>query len=100
MPALSPGKAHEGFCAARAGDWDDVLEGGGVTARLLPCHHWSARGARDRRHALWCSFAVETAAGRIYAMGDTGYDDGRPYALAAARGPYRLATKRISSSGM
>jgi len=25
MPALSPGKAHEVFCAARAGDWDTAV---------------------------------------------------------------------------
>ncbi|SFI62716.1 L-ascorbate metabolism protein UlaG, beta-lactamase superfamily [Jannaschia pohangensis] len=75
----------------RAGDWGDVLEGGGVTARLLRCHHWSARGTRDRSHALWCSFAVETPAGRILVMGDTGYDRGRPYQAAAEHGPYRLA---------
>lgn len=74
-----------------AGDWDEVLEGGGVTVRLLQCHHWSARGTRDRSHALWCSFAIETAAGRIFASGDTGYDAGRPYDVAAAHGPYRLA---------
>ncbi|SDY65737.1 L-ascorbate metabolism protein UlaG, beta-lactamase superfamily [Jannaschia faecimaris] len=76
---------------ARAGDWDDVLEGGGISTRLLQCHHWSARGTRDRSHALWCSFAVETPVGRIYAMGDTGYDGGRPYEVAARYGPYRLA---------
>ncbi|WP_299294681.1 hypothetical protein [uncultured Tateyamaria sp.] len=34
MPALSPGKAHEVFCAARAGDWDTaVLQLG--TSRVL-----------------------------------------------------------------
>ena len=76
---------------ARAGDWGDVLEGGGVSARLLPAHHWSARGTRDRNHALWCSFALETPAGRVLAVGDTGYDRGRPYAAAAEHGPYRLA---------
>lgn len=76
---------------ARAGDWGDVLEGGGVAARLLPCHHWSARGTRDRSHALWCGFAVETPAGRLFVSGDTGYDRGRPYAAAAEHGPYRLA---------
>ena len=76
---------------ARAGDWGDVLEGGGVTARVLRAHHWSARGGRDRSHALWCSFALETPAGRVFACGDTGYDGGRPYAAAAEHGPYRLA---------
>ena len=76
---------------ARAGDWGDVLEGGGIAARLLPCHHWSARGTRDRSHALWCSFAVDTPSGKLFVSGDTGYDRGRPYEAAAEHGPYRLA---------
>ena len=76
---------------ARAGDWGDVLEAGGMSVRLLPCHHWSARGTRDRSHALWCSFTVDTRAGRIFVSGDTGYDQGRPYSAAAKYGPYRLA---------
>lgn len=82
---------------ARAGDWGDVLEGGGVTARLLRAHHWSARGTRDRSHALWCSFAVDTPAGRLFVSGDTGYDRGRPYAAAAEHGPYRLAILPIGA---
>ncbi|MCK0167560.1 MBL fold metallo-hydrolase [Jannaschia sp. S6380] len=75
----------------RVGDWGDRVEVAGVAIRLLPCHHWSARGTRDRSFALWCSFAVETPAGRVLACGDTGYDSGRPYAAAARHGPYRLA---------
>lgn len=82
---------------ARAGDWGDVMEVAGVTVRLLQCHHWSARGTRDRRHALWCSFALETGAGRIYVSGDTGYDGGRPYDVAAPHGPYRLALLPIGA---
>ena len=97
MPVLTPlgndtilRRAIDGV-DARAGDWGDVLEGGGVSARLLRAHHWSARGPRDRSHALWCSFALQTPAGRIFVSGDTGYDRGRPYAEAAKHGPYRLA---------
>ncbi|CTQ48662.1 metal-dependent hydrolase [Jannaschia donghaensis] len=82
---------------ARAGDWGDVIKVADLSVRLLPAHHWSARGTRDRRHALWCSFAVETGAGRIYASGDTGYDAGRPYDAGAAHGPYRLAILPIGA---
>jgi L-ascorbate metabolism protein UlaG (beta-lactamase superfamily) len=81
----------------RVGDWNDVIDVAGLSVRLLQCHHWSARGTRDRSHALWCSFAVETTAGRIYASGDTGYDGGRPYDIGAAHGPYRLATLPIGA---
>ncbi len=82
---------------ARAGDWDDVFEVAGLSVRILQCHHWSARGTRDRRHALWCSFAIETPVGRIYVSGDTGYDEGRPYAVGARHGPYRLALLPIGA---
>lgn len=82
---------------ARAGDWGDVMGVLDMSVRLLRCHHWSARGTRDRRHALWCSFALETGAGRIYVSGDTGYDTGRPYAIGAEHGPYRLALLPIGA---
>ncbi len=82
---------------ARAADWGDVLEIPGLRLRLLPCHHWSARGTRDRSMALWASFVLETSAGRILHIGDTGFDEGRPYAAAAAHGPYRLAILPIGA---
>lgn len=81
----------------RAGDWEEVVEAGGLRVRLLRCHHWSSRGPRDRRHALWSSFALDTPAGRVLAVGDTGYDEGRPYAAAARHGPYRFATIPIGA---
>jgi L-ascorbate metabolism protein UlaG (beta-lactamase superfamily) len=59
------------------GDWGDIFDIGGGAVRLHPAQHWSARGLRDRRMALWCGFVVETAARRVYIAGDTGYGDGR-----------------------
>lgn len=82
---------------ARAGDWEDVIAAGGVTVRLLRCHHWSSRKPGDRRHALWCSFAVDTPVGRVLVVGDTGFDGGRPYEAAARHGPYRLAVLPIGA---
>ncbi|MEM9798139.1 MAG: MBL fold metallo-hydrolase [Pseudomonadota bacterium] len=64
---------------ARAADWGEVLEIDGARITLTPCHHWSARGTRDRSMALWAAFVIETDAGRIFHIGDTGYDQGRPY---------------------
>lgn len=81
----------------RVGDWDDVLEVPGLRARLLQCHHWSARGTRDRSAALWAAFALETSVGKIFFVGDTGYDNGRPYEVAARHGPYRLAILPIGA---
>jgi len=59
------------------GDWHDrVTLGPGVTVTLTPANHWSARGFRDRRHALWCGFWIETPGPGIWFAGDTGYGDG------------------------
>ncbi|MCF1461530.1 MBL fold metallo-hydrolase [Agrobacterium vitis] len=67
-----------------------------VTAE--PCHHWSARGARDRRMALWAAFVLETPAGKIYHIGDTGFHDGINYRAAARKyGGFRLANLPIGA---
>lgn len=69
-------------------DWGDRTDlGNGVVVHAEPTQHWSARGARDRRHALWASFVIETPAGRIYAVGDSGLGDGRTFRRVGARHP-------------
>jgi L-ascorbate metabolism protein UlaG (beta-lactamase superfamily) len=75
-----------------ARDWDQSLGHGALTFHLEPCHHWSARGLGDRRMALWAAFVIEGPAGRLYHVGDTGFDDGRNYRSAEARhGQFRAA---------
>lgn len=62
------------------GDWHDVVElGDNARVHFEPCHHWSARGTKDRRWALWAAFLLETSAGKIYHIGDTGFHDGINY---------------------
>ena len=76
----------------KAGDWGDMLDFDGWRLHLDPCHHWSARGTRDRSHALWAAFTLETPVGRIFHIGDTGFDAGHPYTSARDRhGKIRLA---------
>ncbi len=69
-------------------DWRESTE---LSPRLRvhaePTLHWSARGMRDRRHALWASFVVDTPAGIIYAIGDTGFGDGASFREIARRHP-------------
>lgn len=73
---------------ARAVDWGDATDlGGGIIAHAEPTQHWSARGARDRSHALWASFVIETPAGKIYAVGDSGFADGGTFRRVALRHP-------------
>ena len=87
-------------CAAR--DWGDVVEHatdtGRVRIHLEPCHHWSARGLRDRRMALWSAFVIESAAGRTLVVGDAGYNDGRDYRKARAKhGGFRCAVLPVGA---
>lgn len=60
----------------RTGDWHDVLSLKDIAITLTPANHWSSRGIRDRRMALWCGFLIEAGGRRVWFAGDTGYGDG------------------------
>lgn len=91
------GKATKANCIAR--DWGEAVEvKPGVRIHFEPCHHWSARGFFDRRKALWAAFVIETPAGKIYHIGDTGYHEGINYRDAAKKhGPFRTAILPIGA---
>src|SRR6185436_2859244 len=84
---------------AEAYDWHDrVALGGGVSVTMVATRHWSARGLTDRNKALWASFVIETPAGRIYHVADSGYGDGHHFRGARDRyGPFRLAILPIGA---
>jgi L-ascorbate metabolism protein UlaG (beta-lactamase superfamily) len=84
---------------AEAFDWHDRVDlGGGVAATLVPTRHWSARGLFDRNKALWTSFVLETAVGKIYIVCDSGYGEGKHFrSVAQAHGPLRLAILPIGA---
>jgi L-ascorbate metabolism protein UlaG (beta-lactamase superfamily) len=84
---------------AEAFDWHDRVElGGGLAMTLVPTRHWSARGLFDRNKALWASFVLETPAGKIYVVCDSGYGDGQHFRrVAEAHGPLRLAILPIGA---
>jgi L-ascorbate metabolism protein UlaG (beta-lactamase superfamily) len=83
----------------QAVDWGDVADlGGGVVAHAEPTQHWSARGPRDRSHALWASFVIEAPAGKIYAVGDSGFGDGGTFRHIGRRhGRLKLALLPIGA---
>lgn len=69
-------------------DWRQSIElSPRVRVHAEPTQHWSARGLRDRRHALWASFVIETPSSRIYAVGDSGFGDGRTFREVRERHP-------------
>lgn len=80
-------------------DWGDHLSlSDTVDLHVEPVHHWSARGSRDRRMALWAGFVIDTPGGKIYHVGDTGFHDGINYRAAAERhGRFRLAILPIGA---
>ncbi|MEZ5871379.1 MAG: MBL fold metallo-hydrolase [Nitratireductor sp.] len=75
------------------GDWGDSAGlPGSMRVHFEPAHHWSARGMRDRRMALWAAFVIDGPAGKVYHVGDTGFHEGRNFALAGEKhGGFRLA---------
>jgi L-ascorbate metabolism protein UlaG (beta-lactamase superfamily) len=84
---------------AEAFDWHQRVElGNSLAATLVPTRHWSARGLFDRNKALWASFVLETPAGKLYIVGDSGYGDGGHFRrVAEAHGPLRLAILPIGA---
>jgi L-ascorbate metabolism protein UlaG (beta-lactamase superfamily) len=56
-----------------------------VLLDCVPTQHWSARGTRDRMHALWSSYVVKGPAHTLYIVGDSGFGDGRTFQNVARR---------------
>jgi len=84
---------------AEAFDWHDRVDlGSGVAVTLVPTRHWSARGLFDRNKTLWASFVLETPAGKLYIVCDSGYGEGSHFRSVAERhGPLRLAILPIGA---
>jgi L-ascorbate metabolism protein UlaG (beta-lactamase superfamily) len=82
-----------------AHDWNDRVEvGNDVVIHVEPAHHWSARGAGDRRMALWAGFVIDTPSGKLYFAGDTGFHDGVNYRLLLEKhGGFRFAILPIGA---
>jgi L-ascorbate metabolism protein UlaG (beta-lactamase superfamily) len=92
-------RGAEAAIRAEAHDWHDRVElGGGLAVTLVPTRHWSARGLFDRNTSLWASFVLETPAGKIYIVCDSGYGDGSHFRrVAEAHGPLRAAILPIGA---
>jgi L-ascorbate metabolism protein UlaG (beta-lactamase superfamily) len=80
-------------------DWKDRVDlGGGLAVTLVPTRHWTSRGLLDRNKALGASFVLETPAGKIYIVCDSGYGDGIHFRrVRDAHGPLRLAILPIGA---
>ena len=90
--------SNDAAIRARGVDWHQRIDLGGVAVTAVPTRHWSARGLFDRNKALWASFVLETPAGKIYAVGDSGYGDGVHFRRVRDRyGPLRLALLPIGA---
>jgi L-ascorbate metabolism protein UlaG (beta-lactamase superfamily) len=92
-------RAFDAAIRAEACDWQHRVElGNGIAVTLVPTRHWSARGLFDRNKALWASFVLETPAGKIYIVCDSGYGDGGHFRrVRDAHGALRLAILPIGA---
>jgi L-ascorbate metabolism protein UlaG (beta-lactamase superfamily) len=91
-------RSSDGAIRAEAFDWHDRVELGGVAVTLVPTRHWSARGLFDRNKTLWASFVLETPAGKIYVVCDSGYGTGAHFRrVAEIHGPLRAAILPIGA---
>lgn len=70
-------RRHIPSARIETGDWGDVISAGSqANIHIVPANHWSSRGPRDRRMALWGGFMIQVAGKLIYFAGDTGYGTG------------------------
>jgi L-ascorbate metabolism protein UlaG (beta-lactamase superfamily) len=92
-------RARDAAIAAESFDWHQrVIQAPDLAVTLVPLRHWSARGLFDRNKTLWAGFVIETPAGRIYHVTDSGYGDGLRFREARERyGPFRLAILPIGA---
>jgi L-ascorbate metabolism protein UlaG (beta-lactamase superfamily) len=92
-------KSFDGVIRAEGFDWGDRVElGQGVAVTLVATRHWTARGLFDRNKALWASFVLETPAGKLYIVCDSGYGDGKHFRrVREAHGPLRAAILPIGA---
>jgi L-ascorbate metabolism protein UlaG (beta-lactamase superfamily) len=76
-----------------AHDWGEEVEiAPGAQIHIVPANHWSSRGIRDRRMALWSGFMVRAGGRLVYFAGDTGYGTGKIFRAMRERfGPPDLA---------
>jgi len=54
-------------------DWWQSVTFQGMVYTAVPAQHWSMRTLWDRNRSLWCGWVVESAKGRFWFAGDTGY---------------------------
>jgi L-ascorbate metabolism protein UlaG (beta-lactamase superfamily) len=92
-------RAADAAIKAESYDWHDRISlSDEVAVNLVPTRHWSARGLFDRNRALWTSFVLETPAGKVYIVCDSGYGEGMHFRrVAEAHGPLRLAILPIGA---
>ena len=92
-------RANDDAIRAEAYDWNQRVEiGNGVAVTLVATRHWSARGLFDRNKVLWASFVLETPAGTIYIVCDSGYGDGTHFRrVRETHGAPRLAILPIGA---
>jgi L-ascorbate metabolism protein UlaG (beta-lactamase superfamily) len=91
--------SNDAAIRAEGFDWNQRIQiGNGVAVTLVATRHWTARGLFDRNKALWASFVLETPAGKLYLVADSGYGTGTHFRrVREAHGPIRAAILPIGA---
>ncbi|WP_447763286.1 MBL fold metallo-hydrolase [Sphingopyxis panaciterrae] len=92
-------RRHIPAARIETGDWGEHFAiAPGAEAHIVPATHWSSRGLRDRRMALWCGFMLRAGGKLVYFAGDTGYGTGNIFRAMRERfGPTDLALLPIGA---
>jgi len=92
-------RRHIPEARVETGDWFDSFDiASGAEAHIVPALHWSSRGTRDRRMALWGGFMLKVFGRTVYFAGDTGYGTGAIFRDLRARfGPVDIAILPIGA---
>jgi L-ascorbate metabolism protein UlaG (beta-lactamase superfamily) len=71
--------------------WQSITTKSLLEVQCLPAHHSTARGSVDRDKTLWCGFATNTSAGKIFFAGDTGYHSDTFKRIGKEAGPFKIS---------
>ncbi len=67
---------QEGITNSTELRWGQSTKVGALTVHAVPARHWSKRKLFGTENAGWGGYLLDTPAGQIYFVGDTGYDSG------------------------
>ena len=94
---LKPFFAERGYLNVTELDWGEQTTIDELKLIALAAVHDSARSTGDQNQTLWASWAVVSATGKLYFIGDTGYSNTIFEHIGNSHGPFDYALVPISA---